>query len=176
MNEIAARLATRLFDQKLIQNQYRSAFIEAMIEPQLVPKGWRYTGDGWSGWDFERSDGARLEIKQSAAHQTWSASRNVKTRGAFDISARTGYWSEGGSKWTAAPGRCAQIYVFAWNPTTGEETDHRDPAQWQFYVSPASRLPEGQRTISIAGIQRLAAAVPLDRLCETVERVLAECR
>jgi hypothetical protein len=35
MNEIALRLASRIFDQRLIGNQYRSAFIEAMIEPYL---------------------------------------------------------------------------------------------------------------------------------------------
>ena len=70
MNEIALRLASRLFDQPLIANQYRSAFIEAMIEPYLAPHGWRYVGDGWSGWNFEHQDGGRLELKQSAAQQT----------------------------------------------------------------------------------------------------------
>jgi hypothetical protein len=70
MNEIALRLAAKLFDQRLIQNQFRSAYIEAMIGPYLEPDGWRYVGDGWSGWDFERGDRAedRLEVKQSAAH------------------------------------------------------------------------------------------------------------
>ena len=56
-----------IFDQKLIGNQYRSAFIEAMVEPYLEARGWRYAGDGWSGWDFEHREGSRLEIKQSAA-------------------------------------------------------------------------------------------------------------
>ena len=45
INEIALRLACRIFDQKLIGNQYRSAFIEAMIEPLLEPRGWRYAGE-----------------------------------------------------------------------------------------------------------------------------------
>jgi hypothetical protein len=96
MNEVAIRLAARLFDQRLIQNQFRSTYIEAMIEPYLVPDGWSYVGDGWSGWDFERGKD-RLEVKQSAAHQTWSEARNIQTRGAFDIAARTGYFFEGGS-------------------------------------------------------------------------------
>jgi hypothetical protein len=65
MNVIALRLAQRIFDQPLIENQYRSAFIEAMIEPHLAPHGWRYVGDGWSGWDFEHDNGSRLEVKQS---------------------------------------------------------------------------------------------------------------
>jgi len=67
MNEIALRLAEHLFDQPLIQNQYRSAFIEAMVEPHFARRGWRQVGDNWAGWDFEHKFGARLELKQSAA-------------------------------------------------------------------------------------------------------------
>ena len=32
MNEIALRLASKIFDQRVIENSYRSAFIEAMID------------------------------------------------------------------------------------------------------------------------------------------------
>jgi hypothetical protein len=157
MNEIALRLAAKLFDQRLIQNQYRSAYIEAMIEPHLKPDGWRYVGDDWRGWDFECGERLedRLEVKQSAAHQTWSEADNVRTRGIFDIAARTGYFS--GSKFIQMSGRCAGTYVFAWNPVYGADTDHRDPNQWEFYVVSASLLPEGQRTISLSKIKRLVA-------------------
>jgi hypothetical protein len=156
-NEIALRLATRLFDQRLIQNQYRSAYVEAMIEPYLQSDGWRYVGDDWRGWDFERGKRLedRLEVKQSAAHQTWSETDNVRTRGIFDIAARTGYFS--GSKFTPISGRCAGTYVFAWNPVYGADTDHRDPDQWEFYVVSAAVLPEGQRTIGMSKIRRLTA-------------------
>jgi hypothetical protein len=128
MNAVALRLAARIFDQPLIQNQYRSAFVEAMIEePYLASSGWRYTGDGWSGWDFERSDGARLEVKQSAARQTWTEARQQQpTRGIFDIASRTGYFYEGGAKYTAGSGRPAQLYVFGWNPVFGPDKDHPD--------------------------------------------------
>jgi integrase len=54
MDEIARRLAEKLFDQPLIQNQFGSAYVEAMIGPYLESDGWSYVGDGWSGWDFER--------------------------------------------------------------------------------------------------------------------------
>jgi len=168
VDEIALRLASRIFDQRLIENQYRSAFIEAMIEPYLTPNGWRYVGDGWSGWDFERSDGSRLEVKQSAANQTWSAPRNIQTRGAFDIAARTGYFYEGGSKWANVPGRCAQTYLFAWNPVYGADTDHRNPEQWEFYIVAAALLPEGQRTIVLSKIKRMTASVKIAQLSHTV--------
>jgi hypothetical protein len=169
MNEIALRLAAKIFDQPLIANQYRSAFIEAMIEPYLAPHGWTYKGDGWSGWDFERTDGCRLELKQSAAKQTWSQPRSAQTRGAFDIAARKGYFYEGGAKWAPTPGRCAQIYVFAWHPIFGPEADHRNPDQWEFYVVPATSLPDGRRTIGRTGIKKLTVPVKLEELGGAVQ-------
>jgi hypothetical protein len=159
MNEVALRLAVRLFDVPLIQNQYRSAFVEAMIEPRLGGAGWKYVGDGWSGWDFEHPDGGKLELKQSTAIQTWSASRGLRTRGAFDIASRSGgYFYESGAKWQPGSGRFAHAYVFAWHGTDDEKTaDHRDPDQWEFYVIGTSLLPE-QKTISLSKVRRLALA------------------
>lgn len=173
MNEIALRLASRIFDQPLIENSYRSAFIEAMIEPYLAPHGWRFVGDGWDGWDFERTDGSKLEVKQSAAHQTWSKkSKDIPTRGSFDIAARKSSYSEGGSKHNKVPGRNAQTYVFAWNPIYGPETDHRNPDQWEFYVVPAALLPDGQKTIVLSKIKRLAVPVKLEQLSDATQKVV----
>jgi hypothetical protein len=53
MNETAERLARHLFDVPVFQNQYRSAFVEALIVPDLETSGWSFTGDGWKGWDIE---------------------------------------------------------------------------------------------------------------------------
>jgi hypothetical protein len=196
MNEIALRLASRIFDQRLIGNQYRSAFIEAMIEPYIAQHGWRYVGNDWSGWDFERGESSpgqlpcdRLEVKQSAARQTWSEKRDIReiidrenrTRPVFDIAPRTGYFSDGGSKWSPVPGRCAQTYVFAWNGTYGlPDVDHRNPAQWEFYVVPASRLPNGHRTITLSKIKAITGhdlflqnpgPVKLEQLSDVIERL-----
>jgi hypothetical protein len=173
MNEIALRLASRIFDQRLIVNMYRSAFIEAMIEPYLEPRGWRYTGAAWCGWDFEHREGHRLEVKQSAAQQLWSSARKLETRGTFDIAARTGYYSEGAETHEKMPGRCAQTYVFAWNGFQSDAADHRDAAQWEFYVVPASSLPEGQRTISLSKVKKLARAVPIAELGDEIDRIVS---
>ena len=173
MNEIAERLAKRLFDTPIIQNQFRSTFVEAMLEPVLEKAGWKYTGDGWSGWDFERDDGARLEVKQSAAIQTWSKARNIVTKGAFDIAGRTGYFFEGGSKWEPTPGRPANVYVFAWNNTE----DHSRPENWMFFVVPTSCLPP-QKTISLVKVKTLSTnagqngPVTLSELSARVTNVL----
>lgn len=154
MNDIAARLAARLFDQALIQNQFRSAFVEEMIRPSLGG-GWKYTGDSWCGWDFERSDRARLEVKQSAAYQTWSKARKMQTKGAFDIAPRTGYFTENGAVWTAEIGRPADVYVFAWNP----EEDHRPESNWKFFVLPTNILPEKKKTIPRTSVETLAIGI-----------------
>lgn len=78
MNEIAEKLATRLFDQRVIQNDYRSAFVEAMLEPFLEPIGWEFKGANWNGWDFESRTGEYLEVKQSSALQTWLKKNQLK--------------------------------------------------------------------------------------------------
>ena len=169
MNEIALRLAAKLFDQRLIQNQFRSLFIEMMLEPFLAASGWRYVGDNWGGWDFERGE-QRLEVKQSAAHQTWAPLNKTPFRGTFDIAARTGYWADGGSRWVSSPGiRFAGVYVFAWNPIYGDQTGHRNSAQWQFFVVRAHQLPLGQRTIALSRIRTLTNAVPIQRVADVVE-------
>lgn len=181
MNEIASRLAARLFDTPIIENQYRSAFVEAMIEPYLAERGWRYVGAGWSGWDFEHEDGTRLEVKQSAAQQTWSGTLGTRTRGAFDIATRRGYFDQGGSRWNATPGRCAHVYVFAWNAHYGAEVDHRKPEQWEFYVIPTLLLPSNQKSISLSRIKAIAVTgargpVSLDELASHVARASCEVR
>src|ERR1039458_3817705 len=93
--KIRSRLTTRLFDTPIMQNQIRPLYVEAMVEGALGP-AWRYVGGNWAGYDFESDQGVRLEVKQSAAIQPWSAKRGTVTRGVFDIRERTGYYGENG--------------------------------------------------------------------------------
>jgi len=162
MNEIALRFTTSLFDQPLIQNQYRSAFVEAMIEPYLARSGWRHVGDNWSGWDFEHEFGTRLEVKQSAAWQTWDPYKQAASgllpkagSGGFDIASRMGWFDSAGAIWTKEAGRPAHLYVFAWNSLFGSAADHRDPEQWEFFIVPTTALPAGKRI----GLTRLRSIV-----------------
>jgi hypothetical protein len=105
-------LSRRLFAKRIMQNQIRPLYVEAMIEQVLEPD-WVYVGADWGGWDFEGPSGIRLEVKQSAALQSWSAGRGITTRAVFDIAPRTGFYGKDGVEWTKAPGRQAQVYVFA---------------------------------------------------------------
>jgi hypothetical protein len=161
MNHIALRLAARLFDQPLIQNQYRSAFIEAMIEPYLACHGWRHVGDNWAGWDFEHEFGTRLELKQSAAWQTWDPLKQAASGllpkagpGIFDIAPRTGWFDSAGAVWTKQAGRPAHVYVFAWNGTFGSASDHRKPDQWELFIVPAAALP-AQKTLRLSRLRAI---------------------
>lgn len=179
-DQTTARLARRLFGQPIIQNNFRSAYVEAMIEPYLEDSGWRYSGDNWNNWDFERGS-QKLEVKQSAAVQTWSFGRQTFTRPIFDIAPRKGYFVESTQRWIDAPGRFAQIYVFAWHPqkpsrplsdANPDPVDHREPAQWCFFVVPTSRLGAGKKTISLVTIERKLCVVPvtIEALCAEVDR------
>ena len=96
-----------------------------------------------------------MEVKQSAALQNWHDESSKACPARFDIAERTGFWDDK-SKWVEAPGRAAAIYVFAHHPVFDRAVaDHRDPLQWDFYVTPASDLP-AQKTIGLAGVLTLS--------------------
>jgi len=118
---ISAKASEVAFGSPIIQNNLRAIVVEAIVDCALKPS-WRWCSQDWSGWDFEHESGIRLELKQSAARQTWIA---LKCRQVprFDIRERTGYW-ENGVTWIAQPGRCAQIYLFAHHPIADESADH----------------------------------------------------
>ena len=120
-------------------------------------EGFELVSADWAGWDIESREGARIEVKQSAAWQTWSdvTGEPKPSRGVYDISAKTGHWTERGARWVSKPGRQADLYIFAWHPITDpEKVDHRDPAQWLFYVVPTAELPAEQNTIRQSVVAR----------------------
>ena len=77
---------------------------------------------------------------------------------AFDIAPRTGLYSRSTSECVDAPGRPADVYVFAWH---GERergvADHRDSEQWLFFVVPEPELPEGQKRIGLRGLRNIVS-------------------
>lgn len=86
----------------------------------------------------------------------------------FDIQARTGHWH--GTIWRAneTGERLAHLYVFAFHPIVGDEADHRDPAQWQFYVVGSKRL-SANKSISLPSLKALADPVSIADLSADVE-------
>lgn len=161
---VRSHASNAAFGQPLVQNNLRAIVVEAMVDIAL-PDGWRWSSADWAGWDFEHLDGTRLEVKQSAARQTWAAPQVAGQR-RFDIALRRGRWE--GAAWLDEPGRHAHLYLFADHPVGDANADHRNPEQWRFYPIPASDLPE-TKTLSLTRVMRLAEPCPYDELASRIE-------
>jgi len=79
-------------------------------------------------------------------------------------------WDNAGATWIAAPGRHAQIYVFAHHPVTDDSADHRDAGQWRFYLVATGALPPA-KTIGLGKLRRLGEEVGWGDLRAAVERL-----
>lgn len=63
-------------------------------------------------------------------------------------------------RWVRSIGRLADLYVFARHPVFDlDQVDHRAPEQWVFHVVPEHCLPQTQRTIGLAWLQRASSPV-----------------
>lgn len=71
VGSVVAELARDLFDRPVMSNLARPLYVERLVARALL-LAWRYVGSDWAGWDLESEAGARLEVKQSAARQTWT--------------------------------------------------------------------------------------------------------
>ena len=158
--EVVNIASGRAFGRPLIVNVFRGHLVEAMLAIALEPD-WRWCSQDYAGWDFENLQGFRLEVKQSAARQSWAPPKHGAASPRFDIRARTGHWE--GAVWIAGGTRLSSIYVFAWHGVADDAADHRCPNQWRFYLVPETQLPD-QKSISLAHIQRLSVSVGLDEV------------
>ena len=147
---VSQRLVERVYNQPLIGNVERGQYVECMIELALseIRPPWTLT-DTWSAWDLvQRDTGTRIEVKQSAAVQTWTTDANATPTPRFDIAPRTGYYPGDGDVWCAVdpPQRFADVYVLAWhNELDPDIADHRLPDQWEFYVVLLMRFVRGRK-------------------------------
>ena len=163
--EVIAKVAHAAFGKPLVTNVLRAQVVEAMIALVLEPQ-WQWCSADYAPCDFQRDDGLRLEVKQSAARQSWSTDKPSKA--IFDVAARTGRNEADG--WVAEFGRAAQIYVFGHLPVFDDSADHRDPRQWLFYVVPTNALPDVKQ-IALSTIKTLASPVSLSALAATVHAI-----
>ena len=163
IGDVIAKVSQVAFGKPLVTNVLRGHVAEAIIALALESE-WNWCSADYAGWDFERADGLRLEVKQSAAMQSWSTGKPSKA--IFDVAARTGYW-ESGTEWIAKAGRPAHLYVFAHHGIYGDDADHRDPSQWAFYVVPSQALPDVKK-LGLATISTLTSPVPVTALADTV--------
>lgn len=163
----ALSMTRNRFDRRIMNNIHRSEYVECLVA-EVLGEGWVLPwlkdDHDWAPWDLEhRASGTKLEVKQSAIRQTWGVTKRPPR---YDIAYRTGLYDEDG--WRSQRARFADIYVFAWHPVADAKlVDHRDPAQWEFYVLPASDLPE-QKTIALTRLRTLTGSVPAARLAQSV--------
>ena len=168
------KIVLELFNVPIMSNLHRPHYVEQMITLGLG-EGFALASSDWAGWDIDHESGVRIEVKQSAARQTWTETGSRKgkaTDGVFDIAPRTGYFEQGGAHWVKLEGRPAHLYIFAWHPINDiDVVDHRDPGQWQFFVVKSEELPHRQKTLSRRVVERSWQSVNFSSLRD---RVLAE--
>lgn len=171
VHESVLRRLTVRFDVPLVQNDLRSAYVEEQIAI-LLGSRWRYAGADWGPFDFE-SEGVRLEVKQSAALQSW---RHTPGRGSFNIAPKKGVFV--GPLFESSPGRHADLYVFAWHGVIDQSADHRDVNQWTYFVCPTESLPMHQRSLTRARLEQLDGVerVGAGGLSNVVERLAQQLR
>lgn len=166
---IVERLSRRLFDQKLIRNSIRGELVEEMVAMALEPH-WALSADDWSAFDLQhRASGKRMQVKQSAACQSWHCESSPPAKPRFSIANKTGRYE--GLNWVEEPGRNADLFVFGWHPLLPPEADHREADQWRFFVVPEHDLPSSA-SIGLAGLMRLAQPVSIRALPDAVEAAL----
>lgn len=169
IKQIVERVSNQTFGKPLVTNVLRGHVVEAILAMALEPE-WRWCAGDYSSFDFERGDGKRLEVKQSAARQSWAPPAHGRVNPSFDIKERTGRWE--GSVFIAEPGRTAHIYVFAFHPLLDSDTDHRNPAQWEFYPVLTADLPSIQR-IGLGSVRHLACNAGFAEVKDAVSSLLS---
>jgi hypothetical protein len=166
---LIARLSRRLFGAPILQNNVRGEVVEEMVAMALEPE-WEHCGGDWGPCDFRHgAPGLRIQVKQSAARQSWDAGEVARTNPRFAIAEKTGRYEDDGT-WISERSRNAEIFVFAWHPRTDAGADHRDPEQWLFYVLAESDLPPA-KSIALADVRGRARGVPFPALADAVRAV-----
>ena len=179
-DQIVDFLMNRFYGEPLINNVYRGDYVEGLIYFALREFQWNLLHP-WAGWDLEREDGVRVEVKNSAGWQTWShCPRYGPTKNPdFSVAPKKSYYLSNDvcADWKSAdpPARSADIYIFAWHPETDREiADHRLAGQWEFFVVPESLVAKSRgdnKKISLNQVRELAAAVTYDQLAAKVTAV-----
>ena len=179
--DILKELLCQFYDRQLINNVYRGHYAECMIRLALresIYGPWQLSYD-WSPWDLESEDGrVRIQVKQSAARQTWTDDSNFisSNKPVFGIEPKKGYYASDGTEWIEldCPRRMANIYIFAWHPESDPYiADHRRTEQWRFLVAPEPDLPPGQKTIGLNPLRKYATEVGYNQLAETIDHVVS---
>jgi hypothetical protein len=158
---VVEKLVRRRYGQPIVRNVLRSELVEQMILDALGD-GWRAAGD-YEAWDVESADRAcRVQVKNSAARQSWASSASGSLKRRFSIKPSRA-WDELLGRRDVEVKRHATHYVFAWHSRTDADADHRDAQQWEFYIVPTVQLPATD-SISITALRQMALTLDVSAL------------
>ena len=169
------RRIQRKFDASIMNNVHRGEYIQTLVQ-EVLGNGWRAPAGFWLPWDIEHADGAKVEVKQSAACQSWDdgtqrSSEAARKKARFGIAPSRSWSVQDG--WNNRRARHADIYVFAWHPEADNElADHRHHDEWLFFVVRSDVLPEGQKSIGLSSVELLAQPVDIENLAAAVHAAL----
>lgn len=168
-HEVLARLFERLYGSPVVRNDLRGELVEEIVGIALAPE-WKLSGSDWGACDLQHvATGHKIQVKQSAANQSWKIGSAGRSRPRFSIATKQGRYE--GADWIPGEGRNADVFIFAWHCKTGEDCDHANPEQWKFYVVAESKLP-AQKSLGLAQIEKLAAPLSFSSLGEAVDATL----
>jgi hypothetical protein len=164
--DVIDRLTRRLFGSPILQNHIRGEVVEEIVASALEPE-WQHCSGDWGPCDLRHpGSGLRIQLKQSAARQSWDAGEVPRENAHFSIAEKTGRYENDGT-WVEEASRSAEIFIFAWHPLTDPSADHRRPDQWLFHVVPERDLSR-QKSISLAAVRAVAPSVDFAGLVEAV--------
>ncbi|MFP5329841.1 MAG: hypothetical protein ACLGHC_06875 [Alphaproteobacteria bacterium] len=169
---ILQRLTQRLYGSPVIRNDARGELVEEIVAAALEPD-WQLRSGDWGACDLVHpASKLRIQVKQSAARQSWHKENGRQPKPCFSIKEKTGRW-EDGDRWVEERSRNADIFIFAWHPVTDDTADHRDPHQWQFFVVAERDLPV-QKSISLTRVMTLSDPVSFNALPAKVGEVFGQ--
>jgi hypothetical protein len=168
--EVVERLTRRLYGSPIVRNDARGELVEEIVAAALEPD-WQLCSTEWASCDLvHRANKLRIQVKQSAAKQTWHGIDARRPRPYFSIKEKVGRW-ERGDQWVEERGRNADLFIFAWHPVTDAGADHRDPQQWQFFVVAERDLP-AQGSLSLSRVRQFTNPTGFSELAAKVQRVV----
>lgn len=162
VSDVIARAAHTVFGRPLLHYDFVTIIVEAIVAECLAPT-WRWQhGNGEQGAFLH--DGLILKVKhfESLDHHASHAGRVAS-------------WIRYGSLFEGAAMVQEDIVVLAHHPLTDPRlADHRDPAQWDFFVLDEATMPIG--IIDLREVESLCERLKANQLHAAVARAVATHR
>ncbi len=139
-------MVREVFAHRILENSFRGYWCEYMIAEALGPTV-RAVGLGWNAWDLqigddksEFPDRIRIQVKNSAARQSWHTQSSPISKSVFHLSYRKRpfyFEDQNPGVHCEEIGFMCELFVLCFHD--GEDidsVDQREPGEWKFYLLP----------------------------------------